>query len=225
MASDVLRYLRASRRATIIPPRISGAQRSRRRQIVQRASRKPHHACPSGAAGIFAPRKKASDQPMRWLAWDRGGFPAVLFRRHCWTSHVPWVKPQGLSREACAATHGEISYLCAALLLMESLGFMSLDGDGMLGRHVRGLYTAMAASELRTQGGEWRLDHRRRSRRNGCQAEQEACRLYESGAGEVQVVEAAPAARLRASTRPTSRPNWPAARKNIPADKARLYRL
>jgi hypothetical protein len=133
-------------------------------------------------------------------------------------SHVPWVKLQGLSREACTAILAE-SAIYAALPLLEGLGLMSLEAMAS-GCHMVG-YTGHGGAEYAApENGDWIDD--------GDHAEfaaklRQACRLFESGA-ENQKITAA-----RATAAGFSQANFVAelasAWKNILGDKAEFYRL
>jgi hypothetical protein len=132
-------------------------------------------------------------------------------------AHVPWVKLQGLSREACAAILAD-SAIYAALPLLESLGLMSLEAMAS-GCDVVG-YTGHGGAEYaNAENGDWIDD--------GDHADfaaklRQACRLFESGAANPKIV----AARVTAAR--FNQGNFEAelasAWQNILGDKAGLYR-
>lgn len=131
---------------------------------------------------------------------------------------VPWVKLEGLSRQACAEALAA-SAIYAALPLLESLGLMSLEAMAS-GAHVVG-YTGHGGAEYASaENGDWISDgdHAAFAARL-----RDACRLFESGAANSRI-EAG-----RATAAAFSQANFErelaAAWKNILGDRAGLYRL
>jgi hypothetical protein len=170
--------------------------------------------------GFFAPQKKKLQ--IAYAPAKRGieaGFLPFYFAGVAPDyAHVPWVKLQGLSREACAAIMAE-SAIYAALPLMESLGLMSLEAMAS-GCHVVG-YTGHGGVEYtKAENGDWITE--------GDHADfaaklREACRLYESGARNPKIAAA------RATAAGFNQANFEAelasAWQSILGDKAGLYRL
>jgi hypothetical protein len=170
--------------------------------------------------GFFAAKKKKLQ--IAYAPVKRGieaGFLPVYFGGVAPEyAHVPWVKLQGLSREACAEVMAE-SAIYAALPLLESLGLTSLEAMAS-GCHVVG-YTGHGGAEYARAGnGDWisEGDHAAFAAKLRV-----ACRLFESGAENPKVAVAkATAARFSQSN---FEAELASAWNSILGDKAGLYRL
>ena len=131
---------------------------------------------------------------------------------------VPWVKLQGLTREACAEALAA-SAVYAALPLLEGLGLMSLEAMAC-GCHVVG-YSGHGGAEYATpENGDWIADG---DHADFAERLREACRLFESQSDNAIIAAGkATAARFNQAD---FEAELAAAWKTILGDKAGLYRL
>jgi hypothetical protein len=133
-------------------------------------------------------------------------------------AHVPWVRLQGMTREACAEALASCA-VYAALPLLEGLGLMSLEAMAS-GCHVVG-YTGHGGAEYATpENGDWIAegDHADFAERL-----REACRLFESKSDNATI--AAGLATAAKFSQANFEAELAAAWTTILGDKAGLYRL
>ncbi len=183
---------------------------------VKKAIHRVHPALPS----YFAPKSKK-----RQIAYSpnkralEASFLPVYFRGVApQYADVPWVKLQGLTREAAAAVMAE-SAVYATLPFLEGLGLMSLEAMAS-GCHVVG-YTGNGGTEYATpENGDWIAENDHRDFAAKLCA---ALALFDSGAQSPKIepgrVTAAGFNQLNFEAELLSA--W----KNILGDKAGLYRL
>ena len=133
-------------------------------------------------------------------------------------AHLPWVKLQGLTREAIAGVLA-VSAVYAALPLLEGLGLMSLEAMAS-GCHVVG-YTGHGGVEYASaENGDWITDGDHAGFAAGLR---EACRIFESGASNPKI--AAACATAAGFNQANFEAELASAWKNILGDRAGLYRL